>query len=157
MWAAVDKWIIPALIVLIAGGRLVLLNSTRGLRNKNPGNIREGAGGGIQWNGEAAIDRDAEFEEFESFEMGIRAMGRILASYRRQGFETVEQVISRWAPPVENDTTSYINSVVNQSGVLAGDKVTKENEARVIAAIIHHENGINPFSLDFIQRSVDIA
>lgn len=135
----------------------MLLNSTRGLRNKNPGNIREAAGGGIAWNGEAALDRDDEFEVFESFEMGIRAMGRILASYRRQGFETVEQVINRWAPPVENDTDSYINSVVSRSGVLASDKVTKENEARVIAAIIHHENGINPFSLDFIQRSVDIA
>jgi hypothetical protein len=68
----------------------------RGLYNNNPGNIRKSP---TKWLGEVDGTDDA-FETFQSPELGIRAIVRILLTYqRRHGLDTIEEMIGRWAPP----------------------------------------------------------
>lgn len=132
---------------------MLILNSTRGLRNRNPGNIRKT---NIQWKGKVEGD-DQEFETFSDFEFGIRAIGKLLASYDSQGVRTVSAVIHRYAPPVENDSSSYVKSVSRRTGLAEGDTIKPSDRPKVVEAIIHHENGISPFSIEFIERALAIT
>jgi hypothetical protein len=68
-----------------------------GARAHNPGNIRNGHG-----------DRN-----FGSWEAGFKGMYDLLASkgYAGGGRTTVGSIISKWAPPSENDTSGYIRKV----------------------------------------------
>lgn len=122
-------------------------NAVRGLRNNNPLNIAEGEGDRTQWVGESAADNDKTYEVFEHVKYGIRAAGRVLDSYQRQGFRTVRQIISRWAPSHENDTESYIRHVVQQTGWGAEYVPSRADFARLVAAMLRHENGVNPYTL----------
>ena len=80
----------------------------RGIRNCNPLNIRIGN----TWMGEKANPDDNEFEQFVAMEFGIRAAFLILRRYiRRYNLNTVEMIVSRWAPSSENSTKAYIDRV----------------------------------------------
>ncbi len=57
-----------------------LNNEARGFRNNNPGNIRHGE----PWLGLAEDQTDPDFCQFVSVEYGIRAMFRILETYREK-------------------------------------------------------------------------
>ena len=89
---------------------------TRGMRNNNPLNIRRVAGS--HWKGEIVSPiEDKEFVQFASVEYGIRAAFCILDTYRRKYQATcVEDIITRWAPPSENDTRKYIETVCRLTG-----------------------------------------
>ena len=86
----------------------------RGLRNRNPGNIRRSA---VRYKGETESD-DAAFKAFASTAWGYRAMFVLLHTYRvRHRIATLRGMIARWAPPSENDTGTYLRTVVRRSGV----------------------------------------
>lgn len=132
-----------------------LFNDRRGLRNNNPGNIERNS---TQWEGMAADQSaDSRFVVFESPEYGIRAMARILKSYNRRGLVTVSQIIGTWAPENENDTGAYIDSVAASTGLDKTSVVTEERYPDLIAAIIKHENGIQPYSDELIKSGVALA
>ena len=77
----------------------------RGISNNNPGNLEYSKTN--PWVGQTGDD--GRFAKFETPEHGIRALGRNLMSYQRQGIDTVSEIINRWAPPTDkNDTMSYI-------------------------------------------------
>jgi len=118
---------------------------TRGERNNNPGNIRESAGDATRWQGERDTDDDRAFEEFKTPHDGIRALAKVLLNYqRRHHLDTVRQIIGRWAPPVENNTESYIKAVARSMATDADTPLDLEDEDRLAAltmAIIQHENG----------------
>ncbi|MBF4328050.1 structural protein P5, partial [Vibrio anguillarum] len=77
---------------------------TRGIRNNNPANIEDN---GTPWRGR--MGNDGRFIIFDSPVNGIRALARILNTYKvKHGLNTIEGIINRFAPPVENDTNSYI-------------------------------------------------
>lgn len=81
--------------------------NARGVRNNNPGNIRKSKD---VWVGQTG--NDGAFVTFATPAHGIRATGRNLLSYARQGYVTPEQIITRWAPPEDNnETEDYINFV----------------------------------------------
>ena len=100
---------------------------TRGLRNCNPLNIRRVAG--THWKGEImAPVEDRQFCQFTTLEHGIRAAYQILDTYRRKYHAVcIEDIISRWAPPSENDTEAYIRSVCTLTGFGGKERLT-ENE-----------------------------
>ena len=80
----------------------------RGIRNKNPGNIKLGTA----WDGLADEQSDPTFCVFKETVWGIRALMRILLVYRFSHKKSnVDDIISRWAPPSENDTQAYIKFV----------------------------------------------
>lgn len=84
---------------------------TRGIRNNNPGNVRLSA---TRWKGQIRPGSDKEFCVFSSMEYGIRALIVTLRTYVvNHKVNTVRKMISRWAPPNENYTETYIRYVEN--------------------------------------------
>lgn len=82
-------------------------------------------------------------------------------SYQRQGIDTVSEIINRWAPPTDkNDTMSYIKAVCEQLGVSADEPLDASNPdtlKALCAAIIHHENGSQPYSDQQLTAGVSAA
>ncbi len=142
---------------VVAGGLYMLrdkyLNQPRGIRNNNPGNIRRGD----NWKGMAAVQDDPDFVTFETPEDGFRAMTRILMSYRRRGVDTIEEIISTWAPPTENNTQAYINSVSQKMGADPQRLITSMDYPKLLDAIAYHENGMQPWSEEIINLGISMA
>ena len=114
---------------------------TRGLRNRNPGNIRKS---GTAYMGEVRPSQDAAFKQFETMAWGYRAVFVLLDSYRRRGYVTLRQMIARYAPPVENDTGNYVRCVSAWSGIDADEPLDTNDRITmlaVVAAISRMENG----------------
>ena len=131
--------------------------AARGIRNNNPGNIRHGE----KWEGLSDKQTDSSFCIFVSPEYGIRALAKVLLTYyKKYQLNTVKKIISRYAPPNENETESYIKSVANQLGV-ASDEVIDLSSVAVLAvllrAIIRHENGEQPYSDEQILKGIHLA
>ncbi|ECQ4522516.1 internal virion protein D [Salmonella enterica] len=128
--------------------------ATRGVRNANPGNIRKSKD---QWEG--AIGDDGAFVIFDSPESGVRALAKNLQSYGRQGYDSIEKIINRWAPPSENDTQSYIDSVVSATGIPATqslDLSDPDTLSSLAQAIGYHETGAR-YDPEVYQQGVAIA
>lgn len=106
------------------------------------------------------IGTDGVFCHFDTAIHGIRAGCRILLTYfKRYKLNTVRGIVNRWAPPVENDTESYIAAVCKRMAVtdeqpLVPDTGTLTN---LIRAIIRQENGIQPYDHDTIEAGVKLA
>ena len=130
------------------------LTEPRGIRNNNPGNIR---GNNDKWIGAFGVDAQG-FVQFTSPLYGLRAMARIIGNYQRMHLlVTIRQIIERWAPPNENNTQSYIESVANRSGIDADTYIEPEDLPALMAAMIYHENGQQPYSMELIEEGVSIA
>ena len=122
----------------------------RGIRANNPSNIDRTS---TAWKGQS-VDQssDPRFVVFDAPEWGIRAIVRVLRSYRdKYGLRTVKGIISRWAPPNENATDAYYNTVAKKLGVDPDDEIDIDDIDTLrglIKAIIRHENGANPAEPD---------
>lgn len=147
-------WGTVAAVLLWGGAKVVSL--VRGIRNNNPGNIRLSS---TTWAGQvdASHQTDPAFVQFVAPEYGIRAMARILRSYAARGADTVREIISTWAPPTENDTGAYIQSVASQIGVSPDTPIGEAQFAPLIAAIIRHENGIQPYDGALLTRGISMV
>lgn len=132
-------------------------DSARGIRNNNPGNLEYSKTN--PWVGQTGDD--GRFAKFETPEHGIRALGRNLLSYQRQGIDTVSDIINRWAPPSDNNNTdAYIKAVCAQLGVTADQQLDASNPdtlKALCAAIILHENGSQPYSDKQLTTGVSAA
>jgi hypothetical protein len=130
---------------------------TRGERNNNPGNIRHGD----KWRGMADDQPDASFIKFKTPEYGIRAIAiTLLTYYNRYGLNTVRAIVSRWAPPNENNTESYINAVAKSVGVQSQDHIDVTDSLtmkHLVCSIIQHENGRISYSNDQIREGLSLA
>ena len=114
----IPTWLWVLLGLLLLGGGAKVYTMSRGLRNNNPGNIKESPGDKTQWMGERATNDDPIFEEFQNMSDGVRAATRIFRNYQSQyGLNTIEGLISRWAPGNENDTAAYIKFVSDKVGI----------------------------------------
>ena len=130
------------------------LSGVRGLRNNNPLNIRWD--GRTEWQGMTGSDSGG-FVIFSEPVYGIRAAARILLSYARRGIVTVSDIVSTWAPPIENDTDAYIQNVCTWTGFSPLQGIERDQYAQLLAAMIRMENGKNPYTLSEIQRGVSLA
>ena len=118
----------------------------RGVRNNNPGNIDRTA---VVWQGEDrspdARRREPRFCVFVTPQAGFRALAKALLTYQRKHeLRTVKEIINRWAPPVENDTSAYVAQVAREVGVDATEIVKLDRQVtlqRLVTAIARHENG----------------
>lgn len=133
------------------------VDGARGIRNNNPGNLEYSKKN--PWEGQTGDD--GRFAKFETPEHGIRALGRNLLSYQRQGIDTVSDIINRWAPPSDNNNTdAYIQAVCAQLGVTADQQLDASNPdtlKALCAAIIQHENGSQPYSDQQLATGVSAA
>ncbi|HFH4186869.1 TPA: structural protein [Pseudomonas aeruginosa] len=121
-------------------------NPPRGIRNFNPGNIRHAKG--TRWQGMSANQNDSAFVQFTGPQWGIRAIARTLITYQdKHALRTTRQIISRWAPPSENNTESYIRQVAARVGVAPDARIDVydyRTMRTLVEAIVRHENGPGP-------------
>lgn len=145
-------------LLLIGGGGYEVYQGTRGLRNNNPGNIEYD---GTAWEGLANPPSDGAFCVFTNATYGIRALARVLENYiTEDGIpSTVTAIISRFAPPGTNDTAAYILDVDTQLGLAPGNDSIDLSVTlpALIAAIIQHENGIQPYASNTIISGISLA
>ncbi|MTC64194.1 hypothetical protein [Providencia alcalifaciens] len=134
-------------------------SGARGVRNNNPGNIRKSKD---VWVGQTG--NDGSFVTFATPAHGIRATGKNLLSYARQGYVTPEQIITRWAPPEDdNDTEGYIKFVSDYLNVprdTALDLTDLDTLTRLSMAIMIQENGqgeVSKLSNDDISSGIQSA
>ena len=126
---------------------------SRGYRNNNPLNIRRCAKN--RWVGLAEVQGDGEFCVFRSMVYGFRAAFVLLRTYgRRYGCNTLRGIISRFAPPGENDTGAYVDFVSHRVGIGA-DCPIAGNDAdlwiRIVKAMAVYENGSEPRHEDVVS------
>lgn len=144
--------------LLLFGGGAAVYTMTRGLRNNNPGNIRDD--GVTAWEGIDTPRGDGEFLRFTRPEYGIRALARTLSNYiAHDGVApTVSGIISRLAPPNENDTQAYIDKVSGDLSI-APDQLFDLPTVLpdLIASIISEEQGFNPYSEATILTGINLA
>ena len=127
-------------------------NLPRGLRNNNPGNIRIN---GDLFQGEVRPSKDKSFKQFETMAYGYRAMFVILRNYiRNYKLDTIRKMISRWAPPKDNNhTEAYIKAVSDYAGIPADDPINvndREQMIRIVAGMSRVENGVEADMPDVI-------
>ncbi|WEJ92425.1 MAG: hypothetical protein P0Y63_16180 [Klebsiella huaxiensis] len=132
-------------------------SEARGLRNNNPGNIE--ASKSNPWEGQ--IGSDGRFATFSTPEHGIRALGKNLLSYQRQGYDTVSEIVNRYAPASDgNNTDAYIRALCGALGVGANDQLDVSNPktlAALCAGIVKHENGSMPYSTEQLDTGISAA
>lgn len=134
-------------------------STPRGVRNNNPGNIDRTS---TLWQGEdrsaAAIAREGRFCVFLTPQAGFRALAKTLLTYQRKhGLRTVKEIIGRWAPPVENNTTAYVQQVANAVGVSPSEVIRLDNPVtlgRLATAIAKHENGGMYWNADVVAAGI---
>ena len=121
--------------------------NSRGLRNCNPLNIRRVAG--TTWKGQRDEQTDNAFVQFESIEWGIRAAFVLLRTYStKYHANCIRDIISRWAPPSENDTEAYIRSVCTLTGFGGKERLTEAQWPALVKAMaliesrMHLDEGI---------------
>lgn len=122
-----------------------LLRTTRGLRNRNPGNLRDA---GIKWDGLTGADPQG-FAIFRTDQHGIRALVKDLRKdYWMDKQRTVTALISEFAPATENHTNSYIRFVARALGVEPDAEIPWDptTVTALVRAIITMENGVMPYS-----------
>ena len=115
---------------------------TRGIRNCNPLNIRRVAG--THWRGEDFYPavHDKQFVQFRSMEWGLRAAFCLLRTYRdKYKLVCIEDIITRWAPPTENDTRKYICDCCKLTGFGGKERLTENDWPRLVKAMARIECG----------------
>lgn len=102
----------------------------RGLRNRNPLNIRIGN----VWLGEEPNPTDPDFEQFVAMEYGVRAafvlLRRYIRHYRRT---TIRAIIKAWAPANENNVEAYVATVAKHSGIDPDDTLDYGNVEQMVS------------------------
>lgn len=129
----------------------------RGIRNNNPGNIKKN---NIEWEGLSAIQTDNTFFQFTDPIYGIRALTKILRTYRdKYDLKNIWAIINRYAPPSENDTEAYKNFVTKKTGLSMLKEIDNSVEGYfpVVKAIILMENGEQPYDDELILQGMHLA
>lgn len=103
-------------------------SAVRGLRNRNPGNLRANAFLGFQ-----RLD-DAGYAIFDTLAHGNRGAARQLRLYFARGINTIRSIVSTWAPSSENDTERYIDNMEQWVG-RSRDAVLQLDEATHLALL----------------------
>lgn len=130
-------------------GTQKVMSTIRGIRNNNLLNIRYNKAN--NWNGQTGQD-DKGFSIFSEPVNSIRAAFKIMLSYRKRGVVTLRQVITEFAPPVENKTENYISYVALKSGVNPNIAMTDTDLIKIMPHMIRMEVGQN-VSNDLVNRA----
>ena len=133
----------------------------RGIRNNNPLNIRRSKD---LWMGLRAQQTDPSFCQFETRESGWRAAFYLLTRtyYHKYRLYTIRMIISKWAPPNENQTAKYIENVCRLTGIAPDEPIgiPSDQPARWMAvgmAMAIQENGTDSLDYFAMLRGWELA
>ena len=160
-----------AVLALFLFGGKTMIDSTkatskaRGIRNNNPGNLVKTT---AAWQGKVphSQNTDSYFEQFIAPEWGIRAMFiDIRGDITKKGQNTVRKLMTSYAPPptkgkgflYNNNTAAYIGVVSKALGKSPDSLITPSDYFPLLRAIIKHENGVQPYSDEVIQKGIALA
>jgi hypothetical protein len=90
-----------------------------------------------------------DFQRFKTPEDGINAIVQNLKAYGDKGINTVEKIVSTWAPSNENNTKAYIDHVSRMLGVPPGQQLDMKNPyvlQALTTAIMTKEQGPRLFA-----------
>ncbi len=124
----------------------------RGIRNNNPGNIE--ANPNTRWQGQTGSD--GRFATFQTPEHGLRALSRDIGTKMARGQTSIASILTQYAPPGENNTAAYIAAVARAVGVAPTARLDPNDaavRAQLMAAIVQHENGDQPYAIPLIQEA----
>jgi len=117
-----------------------------GQRINNPLNVRQ-YGQGF----EGDVGEEDSFIKFEDPRYGVRAADKVLSTYGRDyGIDTIEDVISRYAPPSDdNPTQAYIDFVSGKTGIGQSEEIDLQDpelRARLLSpmAMLESRTEISP-------------
>ena len=136
-------------------------NESLGIRQNNPGNIVYDPH--TNWIGQCMPHPGGRFVWFDGAIYGLRALIMTLRTYElRHGCNTLSKFINRWAPPVENNTSTYLSDVLFylRGGATADGFYSVMTPAPGIAlaqAIVHHENGAQPYDETLWTRAYGLT
>jgi len=111
------------------------------IKYNNPGNIRIGE----NWLGSITPGASSSFVEFKTLAYGIRAIFVILNTKIGKGQNTIEKIITTYAPPTENDTETYIQNVSQWTGIPRTATIFSDNYPdlkKIVKAIVRQEQGV---------------
>lgn len=135
-------WILIGVGIIATATTGVLLSVPRGIRNKNPGNLRLTT---IPWQGKVpnSQNTDGEFEQFTEMKWGVRALIKDLISDIQSGVNTLRSLITEYAPGHENDTDAYVQYMIDQTGFTEWQtiKTDKSYLYKLTKAIAKFETG----------------
>ena len=138
-------------LLIVQQSSLANTNPVRGIRNNNPGNIRDSSHN--NWVGQ--VGQEAGFVIFDQPFNGIRAIGRLYDSYLNAGFLTIQQFINRYAPSFDqNNVPAYVRHVERDTQINRNQTLTSNNKFQMVKAIIHHEIGSEPYPDAMIQSAL---
>ena len=128
--------------------------NTMGYKGCNPLNIRATTD---KWQG-AIGQNEKGYLIFSSPVDGIRAAAKVLKNYdSKYGINTIEEIVSRFAPASENPTGEYIQNVVKATGYKAQEKLDLKNPEvmqKLIQAMMNQEIGGVAYSEETISAGV---
>lgn len=144
-----------ALLVILAviGVYKMAKKPNRNVRNNNPLNIRESA----DWEGEKSINSDKAFEEFKTPEYGFRAAYIILLKYLERGDNTIQKIVSKWAPSSENHTDAYINYIAEKMASSPAIPLLVADLPLLMLHMANYEGANGAFSYEQIQDGIKLA
>jgi hypothetical protein len=122
--------------------------AARGLRNRNPGNLRHSQA--FTWRGEIAPDSDG-YCRFGSAPDGLRALALDLLTKWRRGLRSVRAIVAVYAPPAENPTQNYVANVAAALAVRPDETIDLTaigTLAVFVKAVVRQECGSVPFTVD---------
>ncbi|WP_337049771.1 hypothetical protein [Serratia fonticola] len=123
-----------------------------GLRNNNPGNLREAPNTSGN-----SYTKNGVFAKFKTPEEGLAALSRQLMLYADRNKNTLNDILPIFAPKKENNTQAYIDDVSKKTGLSPTaplDLHSPDVLERLMPAIINHENGVQPFTLPQIKQAI---
>ena len=134
-------------------------NTTRGLRNNNPLNLRPS---GDNWIGLREPQTDPGYLQFDTSFHGLRAGAKNLITYYRvHKRQNVASIITNWAPPSDsNPTNHYIATVCEHLGVNPDQRINLDNGdvlRRLMEVMIRVECGSQPFSRIDLETAINAA
>lgn len=108
---------------------------------------------------------EQRFARFNTPEEGIRALANQVSSYYNgtsaaagyQKLQTVSSIISKWAPPKENNTNQYIDNVSKYLGVSPNEKIDVSNPevmTQLVRAIATKEGGNPAVNNEYIKNAL---
>lgn len=121
------------LVVKRPDGTVQRLQGSRNWRNNNPGNIEAGAYARSM----GAIGSDGRFAIFPTYDLGRAAKEKLIFEGGNYRGLTLTQAINRYAPPSENDTRWYQNTVLGAVGNVDKpmNQYTPGERSRILAAM----------------------
>ena len=98
----------------------------------------------IKWIGQSREQNDKDFVVFDSMFYGVRACAILLINYQKKyGLNTVQSIMTRYAPNCENPTQNYVKFVSDKLNVKPDDEIVINKEVLkiMLPAIFKFENG----------------